>query len=382
MEVGEDFIMLSSEQKIRIAALITTGQIKEPVSLDGCESHAKDFTELEMTTYYPVLRRTVKLATIFVPKPGEIRKLVRTFDGAVNNILPFVAQEYDIDLHEFEGRGLDAHSYVGDEGGGLWGGLCKVKGKAIKNKTVSDFFHLKQDINRHKVYFTADRDKKQFEKLMLDAYDAVTAVHAEDAEKSFEKLVNTRSTNPTKMMNFKNWWWRRQAHWQKWCRNYSSSSASSAEVSNAKSISASGYRKRLLDVVTTECAAAVLEAAEVKGQTLGQRTAGKGPSAADRTERENEQLFLHLDACATGVHHVAKCANMTEMEQLQPVETAHGAFTINTRDTHRSDRNKKAQKTKKTTETAQSVSKSNLRYFSKKVDNVQKCFKNVIYNKH
>ena len=318
LEVGEDFVILSSEQKIRIAALITTGQIKEPVSLDGCESHAKDFTELEMTTYYPVLRRNVKLATIFVPKPGEnsdnVEKLVRTFDGAVNDILPSVAQEYGLDPHEFEGRGLDAHSYVGDEGGGLWGGLCKAKGNGVKNKTVSDFFHLKQDINRHKVYFTADRDKTQFEKLMLDAYGAVTAVQAEDAEKSLEKLTNTRSTNPTKMMNFKNWWWRRRARWQKWCRNYSSSSASSAEVSNAKSISASGYRKRLLDVVTTECAAAVLEAAEVKRQTLGQRTAGKGPSAADRTEKEDDQLFLDLDACATAVHHVAERADMTEME--------------------------------------------------------------------
>lgn len=82
---------------------------------------------------------------------------------------------------------------MGDEGGGLWGGLCKAKGNGVKNKTVSDFFHLKQDINRHKVYFiTADRDKTQFEKLMLDAYYAVTAVQAEDAEKSLEKLINTR----------------------------------------------------------------------------------------------------------------------------------------------------------------------------------------------
>ena len=62
---------------------------------------------------------------------------------------------------------------------------------------------------------------------------------------------------------------------------------------------------------------------------------------------------------------------MTEMEELPPVETAHAAFRINTRDTHRCDRNRKARKTKKTTETAQSVSNSNLRYFFKKVDNVQ-----------
>ena len=164
MEVGEDFVILSSEQKIRIAALITTGQIKESVSLDGCESHAKDFTELEMTTYYPVLRRNVKLATIFVPKPGEnsdnVEKLVRTCEGAGNDTLPSIAQEYGLEPHEFEGRGLDAHLYVGDEGGGLWGGLCKAKGNGVKNKTVSDFFHLKQDTNYHKVYFTAGRDKR------------------------------------------------------------------------------------------------------------------------------------------------------------------------------------------------------------------------------
>ena len=136
MEVGEDFVILSSEPKVRIAALITTGQTKEPVSLDGCESHAKDVTELEITTYYPVLRRNVKLATIFVPKPGEnsdnVEKLVRTFDGAVNDILPSVAREYGLDTHECEGRGLDAHSYVRDEGGGLWGGLCKAKAMALK----------------------------------------------------------------------------------------------------------------------------------------------------------------------------------------------------------------------------------------------------------
>ncbi|KAL9977630.1 hypothetical protein ACROYT_G015058 [Oculina patagonica] len=46
--------------------------------------------------------------------------------------------------------------------------------------------------------------------------------------------------------------------WQRWCRTQSSGEASSAEVANAKSLHASGYS--LLDVVTSECASAVLEA--------------------------------------------------------------------------------------------------------------------------
>ena len=51
MEVGEDCVILSSTEKVRLAALITLGEVSEPVSLDGCESLAKDFTEVEMTTY-------------------------------------------------------------------------------------------------------------------------------------------------------------------------------------------------------------------------------------------------------------------------------------------------------------------------------------------
>ncbi|CAB4017615.1 Hypothetical predicted protein, partial [Paramuricea clavata] len=88
MEVGNDYVILSSEQKTGIAALLTLGKIEEPVSLDGCESHNKDYTEIEMTTYYPVLRRNVKLVSMFAPKPGgnsgNVEKMVSAFDEAVN----------------------------------------------------------------------------------------------------------------------------------------------------------------------------------------------------------------------------------------------------------------------------------------------------------
>ena len=78
---------------------------------------------------------------------------------------------------------------------------------------------------------------------MMDAYNSPTSIQADEAEKALEKLINNQSTNVQKMKNFKSWWWRRRSRWQQWCRSYSSSSASSAEVANAKSISASGYRK-------------------------------------------------------------------------------------------------------------------------------------------
>ena len=218
-------------------------------------------------------------------------------------------------------------------------------------------------------YLKAEKGKKQFEKLMMDAYNSPTSIQADEAEKALEKLINNQSTNVQKMKNFKSWWWRRRSRRQQWCRSYSSSSASSAEVANAKSISASGYRKRLIDVVTTECLAAVLEAAEIKRQALGQKTVGEGPTAADREEKkQNEQLFADEDVCASAVQYIAVHADSLSGEPhlVTDVEMAHQDYTVNTKDTHRSDRNKSKPKTKKTNNT-EAVNKKNLRYFAKKV---------------
>ena len=377
MEVGNDYVILSSEQKIRIAALLTLGKIEEPVSLDGCESHAKDYTEIEMTTYYPVLRRNVKLVSMFAPKPGEnsgnVEKMVTTFDEAVNKVLPSVAFEYNLDPDEFRGKGLDPHAYVGDEGGALWSGLCKAKGDEVKNKTVSDFFHIKQDIRRHFKYFDNEKDQKKFDKLMIDAYNSPTSLEADKAGRSLDNLISKHCNYPIKMCNFKKWWWRRRSRWQKWCRTYSSTSASSAEVSNAKSVSASGYRKRLLDVVTTECSSAVIEDAEIKRQICGQRTVGQGPTAADRTKKQNNELFVDMDACASAIQYAAENAESIagEEESLSHIETAQQEYRVNTRDSHRSDRNNKTSRVKKTNNAQPAqVNKKNLRFFAKSVNEV------------
>ena len=77
LDVGEDHVILLSEHKIRLGAKITLGLVDEPVSLHGCESVASNYTELEMTTYDPVLRQNVKLVSIYVPKPSENSESVK-----------------------------------------------------------------------------------------------------------------------------------------------------------------------------------------------------------------------------------------------------------------------------------------------------------------
>lgn len=283
LEMGDDYVILSSSEKIRIGVLITLGLVSEPVSLDGCESLAKGYNEVKLTTYFPLLRRNVKLVSMFCPKPGEnsenVAKMVKAFDATIEKMLPTVAKQYDIDPREYTGKGLDAGSYVmkAEHYGALWKGLCQAKGREIKNRTGSDLYHFKQDVQRQNKHFTSKSDQIKFEKIMKRAYDAVTSIKAKKSEEELEKLIKTRSSDPRTMLNFKKWWWRRRARWQKWCRTSSTSNASSAEVAKAKSVASGGYRKRLLDVITTECSSAVLEGAEVKRQDSGQKQLGAVP---------------------------------------------------------------------------------------------------------
>ena len=128
-----------------------------------------------------------------------------------------------IPSHTFETKG------AGDVGA-LWKGLCLAKGTTVKEKTVSDFFHFKQDLNRHKIYFQDSQSKNKFQSLMLDAYNAPTSVQADQAAKQPDALIGKNSTNVIKMKGYKSWWWRRKARWQRWCRSQSASNASSAEL--------------------------------------------------------------------------------------------------------------------------------------------------------
>ena len=47
--------------------------------------------------------------------------------------------QYNVDNEDVLGRGLDPKSYVGDEGGALWRGLCLAKGEDVKTRPFQTF---------------------------------------------------------------------------------------------------------------------------------------------------------------------------------------------------------------------------------------------------
>ena len=117
--------------------------------------------------------------------------------------VPTVAGQYDADTEDVLGRGLDPKSYVSDEGGALWQGLCMAKGEDVKDKATSDFFHFKKDINHNSVYFRDQKSKDKFKSIMMDAYNSPTSLQAVDAEKKLEKLIEKAATNIRKMKSLR-----------------------------------------------------------------------------------------------------------------------------------------------------------------------------------
>ena len=81
-------------------------------------------------------------------------------------------------------------------------------------------------------------------------------------------------------------------------------------------ISASGYRKRLLDVVTAECSSAILEAAEIKRQQIGLKTVGRGPSVIDRAAQQQGNLIQDQQASADAIHYITANAERVVPENI------------------------------------------------------------------
>ena len=127
----------------------------------------------------------------------------------------------------------------------------------------------------------------------------------------------------------------------------------------------------MLDVVTAECSAAILEAAEVKRQENGLKTVGEGPTAFDRNEKQQATLEKNTAACSDAVHYIAENADQLtdHFDSLTNFEKPQSDYRVNTRDTHRADK-RKAKKTSKGKVVTREVTNAQFRYFQKYVTNI------------
>ena len=206
---------------------------------------------------------------------------------------------------------------------------------------------------------------------MKEARDDKTHIDAEKAEKRLIKLIEKKSNDVKKMTGFKTWWWRRRIRWQSWCMCSSTTKASSAEVANAKSVSACGYHKRLLDVVTTECSIAVLESAEFRRQRLGMRTVGLGPTSNERDKLKEAEVIKSVAESACSVQRMTTSKGHGTVDFEHELQEAQNAYRVNTADTHSSDiLRHTSKKARKVPDDNSRVSEQQQALFSKKMEGV------------
>ena len=158
----------------------------------------------------------------------NVKLMVEVYDKDVNDTLPSVVMEYSITNIDYLGWvWIPSHTLETKGGGGkaIWKGLCLAKGITVKEEAVSDFFHFKQDLNRHKIYFQDSQSGNKFQSLMLtlDAYNAPISISRRIKRQNSltYNFDRKKSTNVKKMKagGYRSWWWRLQARWQRWCRS-------------------------------------------------------------------------------------------------------------------------------------------------------------------
>ena len=98
-------------------------------------------------------------------------------------------------------------------------------------------------------------------------------------------------------------------------------------------------------MVTSGCASAILEAAEKRRQSLGLKTVGRGPSAADRSEKQSVNIARAREESANAIQEIVENAEAIidgECElTADDIENSHNQFRINTEDTHRAGKKRK-----------------------------------------
>ena len=113
-----------------------------------------------------------------------------------------------------------------------------------------------------------------------------------------------------------------------------------------------------------------------KRQSLGLKTVGRGPSAADRSEKQSVSMARAREASADAIQQIVeKAEDMIDGDfelEADEIANAQHQFKINTKDTHRADRkNQTKQKNKQVNKRNDGhVTKKQKKLFHDKVEGV------------
>ena len=151
-----NYVITSSRLKAKIASDMNRNgkhfMAKEYAFIDGTRSTCSGYTELTISVYHPLLRRTIKLCSMFCTGENSenIKTMVSSMDDLVNSTI---------------GAKFDPIGFVSDEGGAIQKGLVDFYGHEVKECLKACDFHFYQDRNRYAKFCISSAAKERFKHL-------------------------------------------------------------------------------------------------------------------------------------------------------------------------------------------------------------------------
>ena len=151
-----NYVITSSRLKAKIASDMNRNgkhfMAKEYAFLDGTRSTCSGYTELTISVYHPLLRRTIKLCSMFCT--GENSENIKTMVSSMDDL-----------VNSTTGAKFDPIGFVSDEGGAIQKGLVDFYGHEVKERLKACDFHFYQDRNRYAKFCTSSAAKERFKHL-------------------------------------------------------------------------------------------------------------------------------------------------------------------------------------------------------------------------
>jgi hypothetical protein len=176
--------------------------LKEWVFFDAAHKRCRGFKTFSITTFHPLLRKIVKLATMECKE--EDTRSVKIMWELFNKVLQTVSSQ---NFYKFNPCG-----WMVDEAGSNWKGLKEVYGDDVQTRIVSCQFHYQQSRNDHRRKLLTDEERDIFTGLSNALFTAVTP---SGFMESYEKCLNFIKSKPNRehvLLNWLTWWYSRRSH--------------------------------------------------------------------------------------------------------------------------------------------------------------------------
>ena len=251
---------------------------REYCHFDGKVNRCPGYTTLTASVYHPTMKRMIKLAVM--ETEGEAEDNVRIFWEQLDEAIKQVSGD--------SSSTFNPYGFMCDEAGGIWKSIQNHFPDEVLKNSVSCEFHYLQSVNRHTVHAENDELKRRYKKLAKQLMDSATPSAYFETLNLLDNFIAMRKDGQKHLSNWLRWWDMRRTHWAKAFKcDLSSPSSNLSESVNASYSHRGSCHVTLLRAAYEDTADSILTENQWLKYKEGEKSGGRGPSAATKSDREH-----------------------------------------------------------------------------------------------